>query len=286
MNVKILTALLAAAMLTTTGAVTASAGEAAGAVDMTDTVSSAEIIDTAEDSSTDDKADSEESSSDDSSSVGGIESYFVYDTESGDDSAEGSDSSSDISEDSSSETENRYYTDDYYQTDGNATLIKKEKVIYESEEMQFIAVTTKDGSVFYILINYSAAGDEDNVYFLNRVDDYDLYALLYASDEENEDGESVDTAQAAKQAADKANGVSDSESDTDTEGSDETENKPAAQQGGFGANTSMLLILGVVALGGVGFALFKLTGKKKDTKPEVDFDEDVDDFDISDDAEM
>lgn len=44
---------------------------------------------------------------------------------------------------------------------GNATLIKHEKIIYDSEEMQFIAVTTKDGDVFYILINYSAEGDED-----------------------------------------------------------------------------------------------------------------------------
>lgn len=58
---------------------------------------------------------------------------------------------------------------DYYDTKGNATLIKHEDIIYNSEEMQFIAVTTKDGDVFYILINYSADGDEDNVYFLNKV---------------------------------------------------------------------------------------------------------------------
>lgn len=39
-----------------------------------------------------------------------------------------------------------YYADDYYDTDGNATLIKHEQIIYDSEEMQFIAVTTKDGN--------------------------------------------------------------------------------------------------------------------------------------------
>ena len=66
-------------------------------------------------------------------------------------------------ENSDDETDNAghdYYADENYDTDGNATLIKHEKIIYDSEEMQFIAVTTKDGNVFYILINYSAEGDE------------------------------------------------------------------------------------------------------------------------------
>lgn len=62
-----------------------------------------------------------------------------------------------------------YFSDDYYDTDGNAALIKEESIIYDSEKMQFIAVTTKDGHVFYVLINYSAESGEDAVYFLNNV---------------------------------------------------------------------------------------------------------------------
>lgn len=85
-------------------------------------------------------------------------------------------------ENSGDETDNAgydYYADENYDTDGNATLIKHEKIIYDSEEMQFIAVTTKDGNVFYILINYSAVGDEDNVFFLNNVrNTYGHYKLL------------------------------------------------------------------------------------------------------------
>lgn len=57
-----------------------------------------------------------------------------------------------------------YDGDPYYDTDGNATLIKSEQIIYNTEEMQFIAVTTKDGHVFYVLINYTADNGEDNVY--------------------------------------------------------------------------------------------------------------------------
>ena len=81
--------------------------------------------------------------------------------------------------DATDSTVHDYYADDYYDTDGNATLIKQEKIIYDSEEMQFIAVTTKDGNVFYILINYSAEGNEDNVFFLNNVrNTYGHYKLL------------------------------------------------------------------------------------------------------------
>ena len=72
-----------------------------------------------------------------------------------------------------------YDGDPYYDTDGNATLIKSEQIIYNTEEMQFIAVTTKDGHVFYVLINYTAKNGEDNVYFLNNVrNTYGHYKLL------------------------------------------------------------------------------------------------------------
>lgn len=110
---------------------------------------------------------------------------------------------SDLAEAGTTEVNPDYYGDPYYDTDGNASLIKSERIVYNSEEMQFIAVTTKDGHVFYVLINYSAENAEDQVFFLNKVDDYDLYALLYAGDD-NKD--SKITPEQAHQAAEKANG--------------------------------------------------------------------------------
>lgn len=184
-------------------------------------------------------------------------------------------------ENETDDSEHDYYADDYYDTDGNATLIKHEKIIYDSEEMQFIAVTTKDGDVFYILINYSAEGDEDNVFFLNKVDDFDLYSLLYAG---NEGEEEKDSAEQAKKYADAATngGVSSENSDNAEETTDETESseETSSTKQTSPMNSNMLILIGVGALAIVGGAVFILKsgkfGKKKNVKVE-DFDEDYDD---------
>lgn len=186
-----------------------------------------------------------------------------------------------VTESETDDSEHDYYADDYYDTDGNATLIKHEKIIYDSEEMQFIAVTTKDGDVFYILINYSAEGDEDNVFFLNKVDDFDLYSLLYAGNEGEED---KDPAEQAKKYADAATngGVSSENSDNAEETTAETENSEeiSAKKQASPMNSNMLILVGVGALAVVGGAVFVLKsgkfGKKKNVKAE-DFDEDYDD---------
>ena len=186
-------------------------------------------------------------------------------------------------ENSDDETDNAghdYYADENYDTDGNATLIKHEKIIYDSEEMQFVAVTTKDGNVFYILINYSAEGDEDNVFFLNKVDDFDLYSLLYAG---NEGEEEKDPAEQAKKYADAATngGVTAEVSDRAEEATGETsteENTATEQPSSMNSNTLILVGVGVLAvIGGAVLVLKKgKFGKKKNTGAE-DFEEDYDD---------
>lgn len=174
-----------------------------------------------------------------------------------------------------------YYADDYYDTSGNASLIKSENIIYDSEEMQFIAVTTKDGSVFYVLINYAAEGTEDNVYFLNKVDDYDLYALLYQGDE-SENNSNTSSAEAAANAADKANSqiANNIQSTAETESTTEAEKQIPNQKSTKSTNTLMIFAVGVIVLAGGGFAVFKLSkGKSKKKSGADDFDGFEDDFD-------
>lgn len=182
-----------------------------------------------------------------------------------------------------------YENDPYYDTDGNATLIKSERIVYNSEEMQFIAVTTKDGHVFYVLINYSAENGEDNVYFLNRVDDYDLYALLYAGAESDDEKENItpEQALAAAQAAngrvqvDSATAVTESEDNTDESADGE---QVTVKPNAVNPNSIYLIFVAIalIGVGGAGYFFMKKKGGKSAVKETVD-DEDEDDITFPDD---
>lgn len=174
-----------------------------------------------------------------------------------------------------------YYGDDYYDTDGNATLIKQEKIIYDSEEMQFIAVTTKDGSVFYVLINYSAEGNEDNVYFLNKVDDYDLYALLYQDDEDSQNTNPDSAAAEAASNANKANGNKGKNNVNEaTTTTDSVVQQTSSKNQSNSSKTLMITGVGVAVLAAAGFIFYKMkNGKSKKKSNSDDFDGFEDDFD-------
>ncbi|MEE5993706.1 MAG: DUF4366 domain-containing protein, partial [Oscillospiraceae bacterium] len=176
-----------------------------------------------------------------------------------------------------------YYLDDYYDTKGNATLIKSERIIYDTELMQFIAVTTKSGDVFYVLINYSADNEEDSVYFLNKVDTLDLYALLYMTDEEEESGIDTDRVRKAEQAAvDWANSQNGIDNINETEENPDSESETPEIQPNSGMNNMMMLGIGAVALIAAGIVAFLIMKKKpvQKSEPELNYDDSDEDDDF------
>ena len=280
MKTRMISAVMAAFMLATAsvGGITASAVERASAEEGT-----------AETTAVDDEESSAETT-ETTASEPADESSTV--TESSDDMEKFREVMSELAEAETTDVVPDYDGDPYYDTDGNATLIKSEQIIYNTEEMQFIAVTTKDGHVFYVLINYTAKNGEDNVYFLNKVDDYDLYALLYAGSED--DDEKKITPEQAAQAAERANGRVQSGNSADDDYTEdsaedvEEASEPAAQAKPVPMNkNSMILVFGVLALIGVGAAGFFLMKKKNggtaktaiQSEPDYDEDEIIEDED-------
>lgn len=296
MKARFFSAMLAAFMLATAsvGGITASAAERASAGEDT-----AETTAVDEDSS----ADTTETTTDTAESSDTEETSSVSDES--DDMEKFRDVMSELAEAETTEVKPDYFGDSYYDTDGNATLIKSERIVYNSEEMQFIAVTTKDGHVFYVLINYSAENAEDQVFFLNKVDDYDLYALLYAGAEDDDEKKKITPEQAA-QAAEKANSrvqsgnsadTADDAEDTAEDGEDATDAQVQAKSVPMSKN-SMMLVFGAIALIGVGGAGFFIMKKKNGSgnsksamqdEPEYDEDneitEDEDDMKFYDDQD-
>lgn len=129
----------------------------------------------------------------------------------------------------------------------------------DSENLQFITVTAKDGNVFYIVIDKQ--NSNDNVYLLNTVDESDLAALV----KDYTPASTATPTPAAETAA--------PETGTETV---TTENESSPISG-----TTLILILAALAAAGIGIYYFKVVIPKR----KLEQADDLEDFDFEDETD-
>ena len=155
--------------------------------------------------------------------------------------------------------------------EGNATVI--EDVSADVVDRQFIAIQSKNGNTFYIVIDKDSKGKE-NVYFMNLVDEYDMLAFAEDFPEgvtvETPDGEQVEPVTDAD-----GNVIENSEDTSEGEKEDKTE-KTENEGGG---NNTLLILVGVLALAGGGaFYYFKVYKAKPKAPKQSLYDEDEEEY--------
>lgn len=136
---------------------------------------------------------------------------------------------------------------------GNAQLVDD---VTDNENLQFITVTARDGSVFYFVIDKGA--NSENVYFLNTVDESDLAALVE---------DYSPTAAAAEQQPEAS-------ATPEPEQTEQQQPKQSEQKKG---NSPMLyIVLALIAAGVIGGYYYKVILPKK----KLEDADDIEDFEL------
>jgi hypothetical protein len=181
--------------------------------------------------------------------------------------------------------------------DGNLTLIddilQAEAFVSdenERAEKQFITVQSKNGNYFYLVID--RAGDTENVYFLNLVDEADLMALMEDGNTEKPVAScsctdkcvvgSINTAcEVCRTNMSECTGK---EAVVDTEPEPETDEPDGKEPADTKASNSGLLIVVFLVAAGAGGAIYWFKFRNKEPKNKGG--NDLDDYDFGqDDAE-
>ena len=171
--------------------------------------------------------------------------------------------------------------------DGNMTLIDDIGSSAESGK-QFITVQTKNGNVFYLIIDRDDEG-EYTVHFLNQVDEADLMALMEDGEEETDAPTCTCTDKCSVGAINTACPVCliqisqcagvEPEPVTPTEPTD-PEPSDTDEEEKSGGNIGMIVLVLVILAGGGGAAFYFLVLKKKGKTTKVP--SEIDDFDLED----
>lgn len=147
--------------------------------------------------------------------------------------------------------------------DGNLTLV--DDLDYSSRAgLQFMTVTSKDGHVFYIVIDRTA--NSENVYFLNQVDAADLMALM--NDEQKEE---YLKEQEAKQQEQQQTTVTPAQQETQAPSETEQPAQTEAEKQPLNNSIVMIAVFGVIGIGVIAAYYFlKIKPKKNGSSIDED----------------
>ena len=147
--------------------------------------------------------------------------------------------------------------------DGNLTLL--DDLDYSSRAgLQFMTVTSKDGHVFYIVIDRTA--NSENVYFLNQVDAADLMALM--NDEQKEE---YLKEQEAKQQEQQQTTVTPAQQETQAPSETEQPAQTEAEKQPLNNSMVMIAVFGVIGIGVIAAYYFlKIKPKKNGSSIDED----------------
>lgn len=169
---------------------------------------------------------------------------------------------------------------------GNMTLV--DNVTTSTGTKQFLTLTSREGNFYYLIIDYDKDGNE-NVHFLNQVDERDLIGLM-----DEDEAKELEEQLAAKKAEEDAKKAA---LETPVTQTPEPEQEPAPEPekvfeiAGYEIpQKTFVAVIGLAMIALICFAGFIVLTKKKkaETKkpdPDADYDEDYgDEIDIPEDT--
>ena len=177
---------------------------------------------------------------------------------------------------------------------GNMTIVDDVQQVNdqgEIEDKQFITVQSKNGNTFYIIIDRS--GDQENVYFLNAVDEADLMALMEDEQKAAVTATCTCTAKCELGSVNADCAVCSKNKDNCTGAVtatptpvEKSKNKEQSEQKQNNATPIIGLVLLALLGGGGAFYWFNIRNKKTSTKgttnPADLYEEDDEDYEIED----